>query len=173
MSEITPETATPQPYNRPRSAYTYRCPICKFELKKKQIPYSSGAGVTRIGTWGERGTPPEEAFLDELYEATSVAFVAASGSEPAKLTDSLNRFQDKLLKSEQPIRIATTSGTNDGDYTIAARGVSRGEIRLSTSDSLTDEAAATAGTVTISAIKYQQVLTSGCPSCGSLNTRKE
>jgi hypothetical protein len=64
-----------------------------------------------------------------------------------------------------------TSGTNDGDYTIADRGVSRGTILLDDDDSLTTESAATAGEVTISKNIYEPNITSGCPHCGSLNSK--
>jgi hypothetical protein len=163
---------TPEPINRLRSYYTYRCAICGWECRSKLIPGIS-VPITQVGDYGSKGTPEGETFADELYSATSIAFVAATGNDPAKFTDSLSRFGDKLLKSEMPIRISTTSGTNDGDYTIAARGVSRGEIRLSDSDSLTSESAATAGTVVISRVIYKPNITRGCPSCGTLASRGE
>ncbi len=161
--------ATTEPINRPRSFYTYRCRICGFECRKERIPGSS-VPITKLGDYGSKGTPTGEVFYDELYEATTIGFVAAAGTAPAYLTDSAYLFGDKMLKSEMPIRVVTSSGTNDGDYTIAARGVSRGEITLTSMDVLNPETelAATAGTVTISAIKWKPNISTGCPSCGSL-----
>lgn len=153
-----------------RSAYKYRCRICGFECTRKTIPGTNGP-VTKLGDYGSKGTPTGTAFYDELYQAVTISFTAAAGSDPAYLTDSTNQFADKQFKSEMPIKVVTTSGTNDGSYTIAVRGVSRGKITLASTDVLTTEAAATAGTVTISAIKYKPEYTTGCPSCGSLNSR--
>ena len=165
------ETATRYPKNYPISHYVYRCAYCGFECRKEKIP-GSLMPITAEGSYGSKGTPAGLVFYDELYEATTVGFVAAAGDNPAYMTDSLSLFGDKLLKSEQPIRVVTSSGTNDGDYTIAARGVSRGELTLNSNDVLSTETAATAGTVTISAIKYKTNITRGCPGCGSLNSRK-
>ena len=111
------------------------------------------------------------AYSSPIYTATSIGFVAAAGSVPAYLTDDQYRFGDQHIQSNATIAISTTSGTNDGNYTIADRGVSRGQILLSDSDSLTTEDAATAGTVIISKIIYQPNITTGCPFCGSLNSR--
>jgi hypothetical protein len=105
-----------------------------------------------------------------MYEATTIAFVAAAGTDPAYLTDSLYLFGEKHFKTGMTIRVETTSGTNDGDYTIGTRGVTRGKIELASTDSLTTETAATAGTVTISQVLYQPNVTSGCSLCGSLNS---
>ena len=148
--------------------YEAKCRICGFRVRKNKIS-GSDVPVVRKGTYGSNATPTPESFADEMYEATTVSFTAASGDTPAYLSDSAYLFSDKLFTSEMTIRIATTSGTNDGDYTIAARGVTRGEILLSDSDSLTTEDASTAGTVTISRVLYSPLRTSGCPSCGSLN----
>ncbi|HHT9146682.1 MAG TPA: hypothetical protein ACFYD4_13585 [Candidatus Wunengus sp. YC61] len=161
-------TGTPQ--NRDISYYKYRCKICGWDCTKEKIPGVS-VPVVRTGDYGSKGTPAEKEYADELYEATTVGFVAAAGTTPAYMTDSVSLFGDKWFRSEQPIRVVTSSGTNDGDYTIAARGVSRGEILLSSSDSLTTETAATAGTVTISRIIWTQNITRGCPGCGSLWSR--
>jgi hypothetical protein len=106
-----------------------------------------------------------------MYEATTVGFVAASGSDPAYLTDSLNRFGEKAFSDGMTLKVETTSGTNDGTYTIGARAVTRGKIELSSSDSLTTETAATAGTVTLSRVIYLPTIASGCPLCGSLNSK--
>lgn len=150
---------------------TYRCKNCGFLCTKKTDPNLSRT-KTKTGNYGSDATPtPASWSTDEQYVATTVSFVAASGDEPAKISDSARLFTDKHFKSEQPITVSTTSGTNDGTYTIAARGVSRGTLELSDDDSLTDEAAATAGTVTIYAVAYEPSITKGCPLCGSLNSR--
>ena len=157
--------------NRARTRYKYRCRVCGFTCTKEVIPGVS-VPITRTGDYGSKGTPTGETFADELYKATTVGFVAVAGTTPAYLTDSVSRFGEKQFKSEMPIRVATSSGTNDGDYTIAARGVSRGEITLKSTDVLTTESAATAGTVTISAIKWKpNQEAGGCPSCHSLNSK--
>jgi hypothetical protein len=152
-----------------KSRYAYKCRYCGFTNRKEPVT-GSGVPVTRRGNYGSEGSPTPEMFVDEMYEATTIAFVAATATVPAYLTDSLYLFGDKLFKSGMPIRVATTSGTNNGDYTIASRGVSRGEILLSDSDSLTTETAATAGTVTISNRTYKPNVTSGCSLCGSLDS---
>lgn len=153
-----------------RSHYTYRCRVCGFENMKRKITGSS-VPVTKLGNYGSSATPTPETYADEMYEATSISFVAAAGSTPAYLSDSANLFSEKRFNGGMTIRVGTTSGTNDGDYTIADRGISRGQILLGSSDSLTDEDAATAGTVTISHVTYKPNVTSGCPFCGSLNSR--
>lgn len=149
---------------------TYRCKYCGFLCTKKTDPNLSRT-KTKTGSYGSNATPQPSAWHDEQYEATTIRFAAASGDTPAKIYDSANRFTDRLFRSEQPIKIETTSGTNDGTYTIAARGVSRGTLTLDSSDSLTTEAAGTAGTVTISAVTYEPNITTGCPLCGSLNSK--
>ena len=153
-----------------RSEFEYRCRICGFPCRKVLIS-GSDVPVVRIGNYGTKGTPTPDTFADELYAATTISFTAASGDDPAKIADSAYLFVDKLIQDAMVIRIATDSGTNDGDYTIASRGVSRGEILLSSSDSLTTEDAATAGEVTISKVMYKPNRTQGCPQCGSLNSR--
>ena len=152
-----------------RNYYVYRCKVCGFECRKKVIP-GSNVPVTKSGNYGDSATPTPTEYADEMYENTTISFTAASGSVPAYLSDSALLFGDKHFSGAMPIRISTTSGTNDGDYTIAARGVDRGEIRLSSDDSLTTENAATAGTVTISRLIYEPNIESGCPKCGSLSS---
>jgi hypothetical protein len=154
-----------------REQYVYKCKYCGFENRKKAISGSS-VPITSKGDYGSNATPTPIAFVDEMYEATTISFVAATTSVPAKLQDSACLFVDKLFRTEMPIRISTTSGTNDGDYTIASGGVSRNEILLNSTDSLTTEDAATAGTVTISYVTYQPSTSlSGCPLCGSLDSK--
>ena len=153
-----------------RSEYTYPCRICGFENLHTKMPQTD-VPVTEIGDYGTNATPTPTSYSDTMYIATSVNFVAASGSVPAKLTDDNLKFADKHFKSNAPISITTTSGTNDGSYTIAAFGVSRGELLLVSTDSLTDEDAATAGEVTINRLIYSPSVTRGCPFCGSLNSK--
>lgn len=161
-----------------REEYTYRCKYCGFENFKKAMPGRVGAEasasvrVTRTGNYGNNATPTPAELEEEMYSATSLSFTAASGSTPAYITDSESRFWEKRIGHvTSKIRIETTSGTNDGDYTIADNGVLKGQILLSDDDSLTTEDAATAGTVVISRLLYQPSITTGCPLCGSLNSR--
>ena len=112
-----------------------------------------------------------ETYADTMYTATSISFTA-SGDAPAKLSDSSFRFADQHIKSNMRIQVVTTSGTNDGNYTIADRGVSRGELLLGSSYNLTTEDAATAGQVVIKRIIFTPNVTTGCPFCGSLNSRR-
>jgi len=151
-----------------RSQFTVRCRHCGYEVRSKHTEGAS-VPVAKQGDYGSNGTPQPEPFADEMYEATTISFVAAGGSIPAYIADSANRFGEKCFVGGMVIRVSTTSGTNEGDYTIADRGVTRGEILLSSSDSLTTEDASTAGTVTISRVLYKPTINSGCPFCGSLN----
>lgn len=155
---------------KPRDYYTYRCQYCGSENRKHKIP-QSGVPVTKRGNYGSNATPTPITYADEMYEAATISFTAASGSDPAYLTDSANLFGEKHFSGGMTIRVETTSTTNDGDYTIADRGVTRGQILLSDDDSLTSEDAATAGTVTISRVIHKPNVNSGCPLCGSLNSR--
>ena len=138
-------------------------------FSKKML--QSRAPVTKLGNYGDNATPTPTAYSDEVYAAITVSFTAESGSDPAYLTDSQSRFADNHIQSNWSITIATTSGTNDGTYTIADRGVSRSTILLDDDDSLTTESAATAGTVTISINSYKPNVTNGCSFCGSLNSK--
>jgi hypothetical protein len=155
---------------KPRNFYTYRCPTCGFENRKNLIP-GNGVPVTNIGSYGSNATPTPVAYADEMYEATTISFVAANGTTPAYLSDSEYRFGENHFNDDMTIRVSTTSTTNDGDYKIAARGVTRGEILLDTTCSLTDELASSAGTVILSRIIYVPNIGTGCPFCGSLATR--
>lgn len=127
--------------------------------------------VTKLGNYGNNAVPSPIEYTDEMYEATTVSFTAASGDDAAYLSDSANQFREKHFTEGMTIKVETTSGTNDGNFTIADRGVSRSTILLSSSDSLTTETAATAGTVTISRIIYEPHISTGCPYCGSLSSR--
>lgn len=150
-----------------RAYYTHKCPYCGFEVRNKPIS-GSGVPVVHKGSYGSNATPQPTTYADEMYEATTISFVAASGSTPAYLSDSTNQCGDKSFSDAMTLRVATTSGTNDGDYTIADRGVTRGQILLSSSDSLTDEDASTSGTVTLSRIIYKpDENAGGCPFCHS------
>ena len=153
-----------------RSESTYRCQVCGMECVSKKMAQSS-VPVTKSGNYGDNATPAPVSYSDDVYTATTVSFTAEAGDDPAYLTDYALAFADNHIQSNWSITIATTSGTNDGTYTIADRGVSRGTILLSSTDSLTTENAATAGEVTISKNIYEPSITGGCPFCGSLNSR--
>lgn len=154
-----------------RTYYVGRCVHCGFEIRKKQIPGSS-VPITKTGNYGTNATPAPVTFADEMYVATTVSFVAAASPIPAYLADSANLFGEKGFHTGMTIRVACSkSDTNDGDFTIADGGVSRGEILLSSSDSLTTQSAAAAGTVTISRMIYKPSISTGCSFCGSLNSK--
>ena len=155
---------------KPRDFYTYRCKYCGFECRSKKIE-SSDVPATKRGSYGNNGTPTPTTFDDEMYEATTIAFVAASGDDPAYLTDSLCLFGEKGFSDGMTLKVETTSGTNDGTFTIGTRAVTRDKIELSDDDSLTTETAATAGTVTLSRVIYKPNISSGCPMCGSLASK--
>jgi hypothetical protein len=141
-----------------------------MECVKKKMAQSN-VPVTKTGGYGDNAVPTPTAYSDEIYTATTVSFTAESGDDPAYLSDSAVGFADNHIQSNWSIGIATDSETNDGTYTIADRGVSRGTILLDSSDSLTTESAATAGEVTISKNIYEPNPTTGCPFCGSLNSK--
>lgn len=147
--------------------YIYRCRVCNAICTKKRFPQDSH-GPVDTGHYGNAAVPPPTSLASECYEATTISFTSGT---PASISDSAKLFAKKGLREGAPIRVSTTSGTNDGDYTIRDRGVSMGEILLSDSDSLTTENAATAGTVTISRLIYEPNVTRGCPLCGSLNSK--
>ena len=155
---------------RDRSEDTYRCQVCDMECVSRKM-VQSAVPVTKIGGYGNNAVPTPAAYADEVYVATTVSFTAETASDPAYLSDSQLRFADNHIQSNWSITIETTSETNDGTYTIADRGVSRGTILLSSTDSLTTESAATAGEVTISKNIYKPNITRGCPHCGSLNSK--
>lgn len=139
------------------------------DVSKKMA--QSNYPVTKLGNYGDNATPTPTAYEDTIYTASTISFVAASGSDPAYLSDYDMKFADSHFQTGSSIVVTTESGTNDGTYTIADRGVSRGTILLDEDDSLTDEDAATAGEVTISKVIYEPNVTSGCPLCGSLNSK--
>jgi hypothetical protein len=155
-----------------REESTYRCQVCNFENLKKKME-QTGLPITKLGDYGNNAIPTPVSYADEVYVATTVSFTAESGSDPAYLTDSQLRFADNHIQSNWSITIETDSETNDGTYTIADRGVSRGKILLVSTDSLTTESAATAGEVAISKNIYEPNPVTGCPFCGSLNSKGE
>ena len=104
----------------------------------------------------------------EVWTSFSYEFDAPAGCTSVMISLGAEEIGDVVYFDN--ISLAK-SGTNDGTYTIADRGVSRGTILLDEDDSLTTENAATAGEVTISKIIYQPNVTTGCPFCGSLNSR--
>ena len=157
---------------------TYKCKYCGFStcIKKKGISanplqWSVARGITQTGSYAE-GTPPPALFDLECYSTNTISFSAESDSTPAKLTDSECRLADKGFVPGETIVISTESGTNDGTYTLAERGaITRSSLALETGSTLSDEDAATAGTVTISVRTYKPNVTTGCPFCGSLNSK--
>jgi hypothetical protein len=155
---------------RERKEDTYRCQVCGMECVSRKMAQSN-VPVTKTGGYGDNATPTPTAYADEICALITVSFTAETASDPAYLSDSQLGFADNHIQSNWSITIATTSGTNDGTYTIADRGVSRGTILLDDDDSLTTESAATAGEVTISKNIYKPNVTSGCPFCGSLNSK--
>ncbi len=159
---------------------TYRCQHCGFLcVRKKRVSYNSdqwgvGRGETKRGNYGNNATPEPVTFDDSAaaYTATTISFSAATDSTPAKINDSQNNLADKSFLPGMKVAVSTTSGTNDGVYTLAERGgVSMSALSLSSSDSLTDEDAAVAGEVSLTIRSYQPNITTGCPLCGSLNSR--
>ena len=155
---------------RERKEDTYRCRVCGMECVSKKMSQSA-VPVTKLGNYGDNATPTPTTNALTYYAATTVSFTAESGDDPAYLTDSALAFADNHIQCNWSITVETTSGTNDGSYTIADRGVSRGTILLDADDSLTTESAATAGTVTIKKVSYKPNVTSGCPFCGSQNSK--
>jgi hypothetical protein len=190
-----------------RSDYTYSCKICGLEnfntqmeeLAPAGLSGSAGVPITVLGNYGHNATPTPTTDTVTVYTATSLSFASASGDVPAKISDSLYRFADKLIKPTWSITIETESGINDGSYTIADRGVTRGEISVdetgvmpnylmiagefviiageyvtigSAADSgFTTEPANSAGKLTIKKLIYVQNITTGCAFCGSLASR--
>uniref|UniRef100_A0A6H1ZKP4 Uncharacterized protein n=1 Tax=viral metagenome TaxID=1070528 RepID=A0A6H1ZKP4_9ZZZZ len=155
-----------------RDHYTYQCQVCGFENVKKRIPHS-GVPVTKLGDYGSNATPTPQAYTETnaMMSSRTISFAAVSGSTPAKISDSRNQFGETHFKGGMPINITTESGVNDGNYTIAAMGVLIGDLSLSSTDSLTTETAAAAGLVTIYRRSYRPNVTTGCPLCGSLNSK--
>ena len=153
--------------------YTYRCQYCDFEcVKESGLP--SGLPVTKQGNYGSNATPAPVTYDETIYTAFTISFTAASGSDSAKINDSALQFADNHFQPGMVIIIVSTSGLNDGTKTIAeARSVSRGEIILSSSDTLTTETAAAAGEVILKRRIYQPGTMRGCSFCGSLNSRGE
>jgi hypothetical protein len=156
-----------------RTYYTYKCQYCGHECVKKP-GLASGLNVTKLGDYGSNATPTPVAYIDEMYEATTISFTAETASEPAYISDSAVLFGDKHFYSGMSLEVETTDGTNDTNgtpYTIADKGVTRGVLTLSSSDSLTTQSAATAGTVTLSRSIYEPSVSTGCAFCGSLNSK--
>lgn len=150
--------------NLKRSEYTYRCKFCGFECRSQKSP--TGTPKTKTGDYGYNCTPEPTVFADTnlTLTASTIAF-----TDTPSITDSASQLKDSGFMAGMRIRIATTSETNDGDYNILERGVSNGEIL--TSGSLTTESASTAGEVTITRLLYKPNITTGCPACGSLNSK--
>ena len=91
---------------------------------------------------------PEQ--LAAKRRATTIAFVE-NDADADTITDSANGFLIAGFQPGDQITITSTSGLNDGTYTIGS--VVAGTITLLASNDLTTESAAAAGTVRISAPK--------------------
>ena len=93
------------------------------------------------------GTPEQ---LAVKRRATTIAFV--EGNQDADtITDSGNGFITAGFQAGDQITVVSTSGVNDGTYTIAS--VAAGTITLLRRNDLTTETAGAAGTVTLTAPK--------------------
>lgn len=160
-----------------KSAFFYKCKNCGFtNVKRKTVPYHPdplgiSRGATLLGNYSE-ATPTPASYDEEIYSAVSISFTASSGDTPAKIWDSNYLLADKGFCAGNTIVIATESGTNDGAYTLSgASGITSASLSLISGDDLTTEDASTAGTVTISIRWYKPSITTGCPFCGTLNSR--
>ena len=151
---------------------TYRCKYCGQECVGKPGLLPSGLSVTKTGSYGSSVTPAPATYDDLLYTASTISFTAASGASPATINDSAGMFSEKHFIPESVIKIDTVSGTNDGTYTIASRGVLPKTLSLSSSDDVTTETAATAGQVILYRVIYQLNVAGGCGFCGSLNSKQ-
>jgi len=149
---------------------TYRCKYCGQECIAK-IGVDSGLSPTKKGSYGASCTPTPSTYSESYYEASTISFTHSTSTEAAKINDSASLFEDKHFIPEMAIKIVSGSGTNDGTYTIAKRGVARGVLSLSSTDHLTTETAATAGAVILYRVIYQPNVTTGCGFCGSLNSK--
>lgn len=125
----------------------------------------NGLVPTKAGDYGNNAVPSPTAYDETVYTATTVSFDGDNG----KLVDSACAFADHHIIGGSTLVITTTSGTNDGTYTVSARGVSRSEVLID--EALTNETSSSAGTVTIKRRIYKPNVTTGCPFCGSLNSK--
>lgn len=149
-----------------RDNVAYKCQICGFENVTERI---NGRNPTVIGDYGSNATPTPTTYDDEMYQSDTITFIYTPLISPLKrIVDSNQSFRDKHIMDHWTLVISTDSGINDGTYTVTSGGVSRGEILVE--ESLTDEA--TPGTVTISRRIYQPNITTGCPFCGSKNSKE-
>ena len=105
------------------------------------IPFSFQFNVQTSGT-------PER--LTVKRRATTIAF-SENTPDSDTITDSGNGFLVAGFQAGDQITVASTSGLNDGAYTIGA--VVAGTITLVARNDLTTETAGAAGTVTITASK--------------------
>jgi hypothetical protein len=121
---------------------------------------------TKIGNYGYNATPAPTTYDDEMYSATTISFLEETDSRSPTIVDSDERFRAKHINTSFPLIVVTDSGVNDGTYTIT--GVSRSEILVS--ESLTSEPSP--GTVVLSRRIYKPNITTGCPLCGSQNSKE-
>ena len=141
---------------------TYKCKYCGFSGCRTEN--SKTVPKTKIGTYGDACTPGNSAYAELFLTASTISFT----STPT-IVDSAEQLKACGFKYGMAIRIVSGSGLNDGDYTIAERGVSAGAITVN--ESLTTESASAAGEVTLYRLLYQPNITNGCPFCGSLNSK--
>lgn len=160
-----------------RASLTYRCPTCGFECVRK-VGLASGLPVTKIGNYGASGGPlPTTYEISDVHEYTvpagNNAFVAASGSDLAYLYDPTQQVSLRRIIGGETITVSTTSGTNDGTYVLDEKGVALDKLLLASGYDFTTEDGGAAGTITLGVVSYKPNVTTGCPFCGSLNTRKQ
>ena len=110
-------------------------------LTNLPVPFSFQFLVTTSGT-------PEA--LTVKRRATTIAFVE-NNADADTITDSASGFLVAGFQPGDQITVTSTSGVNDGSYTIGS--VVAGTITLIASNDLTTETAGAAGTVTITAPK--------------------
>ena len=110
-------------------------------LTNPSVPFTFQFLITTSGT-------PEQ--LAVKRRATTIAFVENTASADT-ITDSASGFLVAGFQPGDQITITSTSGLNDGTYTIGS--VVAGTITLKATNDLTTESAAAAGTVRLSAPK--------------------
>lgn len=160
-----------------RASLTYRCPTCGFECVAKG-GLASGLSVTKIGDYGTSGGPlPTTEVSSEVYAFTVPAgvnaFTAASGSELAYIYDPFQKVSLIRIIGGDDVTVTTESGINDGTYTVDAKGISLDKIRVASGFDFASEDGGSAGKISLKVVQYKPNITTGCPFCGSLNTKKK
>ncbi|MCR4307830.1 MAG: hypothetical protein NUV80_04655 [Candidatus Berkelbacteria bacterium] len=115
-------------------------------LTNLPVPFTFQFPVTVSGT-------PEK--LQVKRRVTTIAFSEGSGETPSvaldAITDSASGFLQAGFQPGDLITVESTSGLNDGTYTISS--VTAGTIRINSDGDLTTETAVAAGTVKITTSK--------------------